>query len=155
MLQPLCTSESFLYKLSETISGKLICVLIILIRTLTWLHFSGQMLTFNGTLEKCALHGWIPVSTVPGRWQTVCMPSCGRGVCWCEQCPMIKSNNILVVACSEFNRCQWGYGICRHKLRTTNTFLFHFSYGNLNAQRWQVKFKDFQGLSQALKFTLI
>ncbi len=41
-------------KLSETVSGKLICMLVILIGGLTWLHFvvvtdlSGQMLTFDG-----------------------------------------------------------------------------------------------------------
>ncbi len=26
----------------------------------------------SGTLERCSLHGWIPVFTVQGRWQTVC-----------------------------------------------------------------------------------
>ncbi len=27
----------------------------------------------SGTLERCSLHGWIPVFTVQGRWQTACM----------------------------------------------------------------------------------
>ncbi len=31
----------------------------------------------SGTLERCSLHGWIPVFTVQGRWQTACMASCG------------------------------------------------------------------------------
>ncbi len=47
-------NEEFLHKLSETVSGKLICMLVILIRVSTWLQFvivtdlSGQMLTFDG-----------------------------------------------------------------------------------------------------------
>ncbi len=40
----------------------------------------------TGTLERCSLHGWIPVFTVQGRWQTVCMVSCGWAVCWCQRC---------------------------------------------------------------------
>jgi hypothetical protein len=49
-----CTTKEFLHKLSETVLGKLICVLVVLIRILTWLQlgvvtdFSGQMLTFDG-----------------------------------------------------------------------------------------------------------
>ena len=30
----------------------------------------------SGTLERCSLHGWIPVFTVQGRWQTAC------GIMW-------------------------------------------------------------------------
>ena len=67
-----CTTEEFQHKLSETVSGKLICVLFVLTRVLTRLQFgvvtdfSGKMLTFDGhwhTGEVCS-------STVPGRWQT-------------------------------------------------------------------------------------
>ncbi len=39
----------------------------------------------SGTLERCSLHGWIPVFTVQGRWQTACMASCGWAVCWYQQ----------------------------------------------------------------------
>jgi hypothetical protein len=58
----ICTTKEFLNKLSETVSGKLICMLIILARVLTRLQFSvisdftGQMLTFKGhwhTGEVC------------------------------------------------------------------------------------------------------
>ena len=35
------------------------------------------------TLERCSLHGWIPVFTVQGRWQTVCN---GWAVYWCQRC---------------------------------------------------------------------
>ncbi len=50
-------NEEFLHKLSETVSGKLICMIVILIRVSTWLQFvvvtdlSGQMLTFDGVLH--------------------------------------------------------------------------------------------------------
>ncbi len=40
----------------------------------------------SGSLESCSLHGWIPVFTVQGRWQTGCMASCGWAVCWCQRC---------------------------------------------------------------------
>ncbi len=40
----------------------------------------------SGTLERCSLHGWIPVFTVQGRWQAACMASCGWAVCWCQHC---------------------------------------------------------------------
>ncbi len=52
--QSVCIIKEFLHKLSETVSGKLICMLVILIGVSTWLQFiivtdlSGQMLTFDG-----------------------------------------------------------------------------------------------------------
>ncbi len=52
--QSVCITNEFLHELSETVSGKLICMLVILIRVSTWLQlvvvtdFSGQMLTFDG-----------------------------------------------------------------------------------------------------------
>ncbi len=52
--QSVCITKEFLHKLSKTISGKLICMLVILIGVSTWLQFvvvtdlSGQMLTFDG-----------------------------------------------------------------------------------------------------------
>ncbi len=47
-------TKEFLHKLSETVSGKLICMLVVLIGVSAWLEFavvinlSGQMLIFNG-----------------------------------------------------------------------------------------------------------
>ncbi len=41
--QSVCISKEFLHKLSETVSGKLICKLIVIVTVL-----SGQMLTFDG-----------------------------------------------------------------------------------------------------------
>ncbi len=52
--QSVCITKEFQHKLSETISGKLICMLVVLIGVSTWLQFvvvtdlSGQMLTFDG-----------------------------------------------------------------------------------------------------------
>ncbi len=52
--QSVCITKEFLHKLSETVSGKLIFMFVILIRVSTWLQFvvvtdlSGQMLTFDG-----------------------------------------------------------------------------------------------------------
>ncbi len=52
--QSVCITKELLHKLSETISGKLICMLVVLIGVSTWLQFvtvsnlSGKMLTFYG-----------------------------------------------------------------------------------------------------------
>ncbi len=52
--QSVCITKEFLHKLSETVSGNLICMLVILIGVSTWLQFvivtdlSGKMLTFDG-----------------------------------------------------------------------------------------------------------
>jgi hypothetical protein len=72
----------------------------------------------TGTLEKCALHGWIPVSTVPGRWQTTCIVLSGWAVCWCQH--------------YEQSTTWWGYGI-----GTDNETQLYFIDGNLNAQRYR------------------
>ncbi len=51
--QLICLTKSFLHKLSETVSGKLTCMLVILIGVSTWLQFvivtdlSGQIVTFD------------------------------------------------------------------------------------------------------------
>ncbi len=51
--QLVCITKEFLHKLSETVSRKLICMLVVLIGVSTWLQFvvvtdlSGQMLTFE------------------------------------------------------------------------------------------------------------
>jgi hypothetical protein len=69
----------------------------------------------TGMLEKCALHGWIPVSTVPGRWHRV-----GEGFA-----------NVIVVKSALW----WGYGLGRYKLWTTNTIAFN--RWHLNIQRYR------------------
>jgi len=66
----------------------------------------------SGTLERCSLHGWIPVFTVQGRWQTACMASCGWAVCWCQRCG------------SSGPWWRWGYGLGRRMLWTMNTVAF-------------------------------
>ncbi len=67
----------------------------------------------SGTLERCSLHGWIPVFTVQGRWQTACMASCGWAVCWCQRCG------------SSGPWWRWGYGMGRRMLWTVNTGAFY------------------------------
>ncbi len=62
--QSVCITKEFLHKLSETVSGKLICMLIVLIGVLTWLQFvvvtdlSGQMLTFDGVCHFGEVFSW-------------------------------------------------------------------------------------------------
>ncbi len=73
----------------------------------------------SGTLERCSLHGWIPVFTVKGRWQTACMASCGWAVCWCQRCGL------------SGQWWWWGYGMGRRMLYTMNIL-----YGILNAQKY-------------------
>ncbi len=92
--QSVCITKEYLHKLSETISGKLICMFIILIGVSTWLQFvtitilSGQMLTFNGVWHFGEVFSSQinPGFHCTGRWQTACMASCGWAVCWCHCC---------------------------------------------------------------------
>ncbi len=66
----------------RNVSGKLICMLVVLIGVSTWLQFvvvtdlSGNMLTFDGVWhfgEVFSLRMNSGVFTVQGRWQTACM----------------------------------------------------------------------------------
>ncbi len=68
----------------------------------------------SGTLERCSLHGWIPVFTVQGRWQTACMVLCDWAICWCQRCG------------SSGPWRRWGYGMGRRILWTTNTGAFYW-----------------------------
>ncbi len=119
-------------KLSETVSGKLICMLVILIGVSTWLQFvvvtdlNGKWshLMASGTLERCSLHGWIPVFTVYGRWQT-CMVLCGWVACWCQCCG------------SSGRWWRWGYGMGRHMLWTTNTGAFYWWHFECTEIPWR------------------
>ena len=75
----------------------------------------------TGTLEKCALHGWIPVSTVPGRWQTVCMVLCGQAA-YCSTLWTMPHGGGGVMVWESISNGQ----------RTQ----LHFIDGTLNAQRY-------------------
>ncbi len=79
----------------------------------------------SGTLERCSLHGWIPVFTVQGRWQTACMTSCGWAVCWCQRCG------------SSGPLWQWGYGMRRRMLWTTNTGAFYWWHFECTEITWR------------------
>ncbi len=84
---------------------------------LTWVGKCSHLMA-SGTLERCSLHGWIPVFTLQGRWQL-----CGWVVCWCQRCG------------SSGPWWQWGYGMGRRMLVTTNTGVFY--WWHLNAQRYR------------------
>ena len=104
-----CTTKEFLHNLSETVLGKLICVLI-LTRVLTWLQFgvvtdSVQILTFDGhrhSKEVCSSR-MNPGFNFTGQvavWRCV-----GERVCWCQCCEQSAPWG------------WWGYAMGRHKLR--------------------------------------
>ncbi len=84
----------------------------------SWLEWANAHIRWRlDTLKRCSLHGWIPVFTVQGRWQTVFMASCRWAVCWCQRCG------------SSGPWWRWGYGMGRRMLWTTNTgafYLWHF-----------------------------
>lgn len=75
--QWVCITKQLLHTLSETTSGNLIFMLVVT-------NLSGQMLTFDGTLERCCRHGWSSVLSVQDRWQTACIVSRGWALCWCQ-----------------------------------------------------------------------
>jgi hypothetical protein len=71
----------------------------------------------TGTLEKCALHGWLPISTVPGR---------GLVSEWCADVNIVNrvshgSGGVMLWA--GINYGQWTQ--------------LQFNDGNLNAQRYR------------------
>ncbi len=63
---------------------------------------------------------WFPVFTVPGRWQT-----CGWAVSQCQCCEQSAP------------WWWWGYGMGRHKLRTTNTGAFYWWQFESTEIPWQ------------------
>ncbi len=78
----------------------------------------------TGTLERCSLHGWIPVFTVQGRWQTACMASCGWG-------RFADVKVVVRVAHGGGGVMVWA-GICYGQQTQV-----HFIDGILNAQRYR------------------
>ncbi len=78
----------------------------------------------SGTSERCSLHGWIPVFTVQGRWQTTCMALCGWVICWCQ--------------CfgSSGSWWWWGYGMGMRMLWTTNTGAFYWCHFECTEIPW-------------------
>jgi hypothetical protein len=88
MKQWVCTNKEFLHKLSETASGKLTCLLVVLTWVLTKLQFgvvtdfSGQTLTFDGHCHVGEVrssrmnHGFNDIGQ---------MANIVYGVVWCEQ----------------------------------------------------------------------
>ncbi len=91
--QSVCITKAFLHRL-ETISGKLICMLVVLIRVSTWLQFvvvidlSGQMLIFDGIWHFGEVFSsrMNPGFHCTGQMAASIMASCGWAVCWCQCC---------------------------------------------------------------------
>ncbi len=79
----------------------------------------------SGTLERCSLHGWIPVFTLQGRWQTACIALCGWAVCWSQCCG------------SSGPWWRWGYGMGRRMLWTMNTGAFYWWHFECTEIPWQ------------------
>ncbi len=82
-------------------------------------HIRWRLALWRGVL----LHGWIPVFTVQGRWQTACMASCG----WA----FAEVNIVDRVAHGGGGVMVWA-GVC-YGQRTQ----VHFIDGILNAQRYR------------------
>ena len=61
-----CTTKGFLHKLSETIVGKLICLLVILTNVLTWLQF-GVVNNFIST--SILLHSPMSHESIHNSWK--------------------------------------------------------------------------------------
>ncbi len=110
---------------AQTVSGKLICMLVILIRVSTWLQFivvtelSGQMLTFDGVWH----FGEMFSSRMnPGFHCTGQMADCMYGVVW-------VIGLLMSTLWIEWPIWRWGYGMGRRMLWTTNTsasYWWHF-----------------------------
>ncbi len=76
-------------------------------------------------LWRCSPHGWIPVFTIRGRWQTACKASCGWAVCWCQRCG------------SSGPWWWWGYGMGRRMLWKTNTGAFYWWHFECTEIPWR------------------
>ena len=114
--QSVCITKGFLHKLSETVSGKLICMLVVLIGVSNWLQFvtdlSGQMLTFDGVwhIGKVFSSRMNPGFHCSGQMAD---SVCGWAVFWCQ-------------CCESSGPWWWGYGMGRRMLWTTNTGAFYW-----------------------------
>ncbi len=89
------------------------------------LQWANAHIRWRLELWRCSLHGWIPVFTVQGRWQTACMASCGWAVCWCQRCG------------SSGPWWRWGYGMGRPMLWTTNTGAFYWWHFECTEIPWR------------------
>ncbi len=130
--QSVCITKEFLHKLSETVSGKLICMLVILIGVSTWLQFvvvtdlSGQMLTFDGVWH----FGEVFSSRMnPGFHCTGQMADSVYGVVWVSG--LLKSTLWIEWPHGGGGVMVWA-GVC-YGQRTQ----VHFIDGILNAQRYR------------------
>ncbi len=88
----------------------------------------------SDTLERCSLHGWIPVFTVQGSWQTVCMASSGWAVCWCQ-------------CCGLSGPCwRWGYGMDRRMLWTYHHLMLQHDNARTHVARICTQFLEAENI---------
>ncbi len=128
--QSVCITKKFLHKLSETVSGKLICVLVVLIGVSTWLQFvvvtdlSGQC-----SHSMASWHfGEVSSSRMnPGFHCTGQMADSVYGVVW-------VSGLLMSTLWIEWPMVAWGYGMAGVCYGATNTGAFYCCI--LNAQRY-------------------
>ncbi len=131
--QSVCITKEFLHELSETVSGKLICLLVILIRVSTWLQlvvvtdFSGQMLTFDGVWHFGELFS---SRMNPGFHCTGQMADSVYGIVW-------VSGLLMSILWIEWPMVAWGYGMGRRMLWTTNTGTFYWWHFECTEIPWR------------------
>ncbi len=83
-----------------------------------WLEWANAHIRWRLALS---LHGWIPVFTVQGRWQTACM----WAVCWCQRCG------------SSGPWWRWGCDMGRRMLWTMNTCAFYWWHFECTEIPWR------------------
>ncbi len=121
--QSVCITKEFLHKLSETVSGKLICMLVVLIGVSTWLQFvvvtdlSGQMLTFDGIWH----FGEVFLFKDESRFSLY--RADGRQCVWRRVGERFAKVSTLWTSGPWW---RWGYGMGRRMLWTTNTGAFYW-----------------------------
>ncbi len=130
--QSVCLTKSFLHKLSETVPGKLICMLTVLIVVSTWLQLvivtdlSGQ----NAYIRWC-LALWRGVLLMDESWFSLYMAD-GRQHVWHRMGERFSDANVVDWVAHGCAGVMVWEGIC-YGQRTQ----VHFIDGILNAQRYR------------------
>ncbi len=115
--QSVCIIKVFLQKLSETVSGKLICMLVFLIVVSTWLQFVIVTDLFSSQMN-------------PGFH---CTGADGRQRVWCRVGDRFADVNVE----SSGQWWQWGYGTGKRMLWTTNTGALYWWHFECTEKPWR------------------
>ena len=125
-----CTTEEFLHKLSETVPRKLICVLIVLTRVLTWLQFGVITDLWADARLRWPLASWRSVHfTDESQFQLYRADS--RQRVWCSVVEWFADVNVVNRVPHGCGRVMVWAGIS-YGQRTQ----LHFIDVNLNAQKY-------------------